>query len=201
MFPLFGDNCIITQEGPSWKGSRDLLRPQFVHNEYGDLEIFQKPINILLSVMPKEGIIDLQPLFFNLTLDITTAFLFGESVNSLETSESTSRTTFASAFNIAQDYIARRTRLEDFYWLIGGSQFKQACRDVHRFADQIIDRSLRDNKERSRYTFLDSIAKAMDRTALRSQIITILVAGRDTTAVLLSWTLYVGLALLFCAAT
>jgi cytochrome P450 len=73
---LFGDG-IFTQEGDSWKHSRKLLRPQFVHQQYDDLEVFREAMNNLIDVMPREGIVDLQP-FFSLTLDITTAFLFSK---------------------------------------------------------------------------------------------------------------------------
>jgi cytochrome P450 len=191
MFPFFGDG-IFTQDGASWKHSRELLRPQFAQGQYKDFEIFRDAVDDLINALPSEGVVDLQPLFFRLTLDTTTAFLFGESVKSLRASDSTSETTFATAFNIAQDFIAKRMRLTNVYWLIGGKQFTKACEDVHRFADQIIDQNLHNQKKHNRYVFLNSIAKEIgDRTALRSQIINILVAGRDTTACALSWTLYV----------
>lgn len=191
MFPFFGDG-IFTQEGAAWKHSRELLRPQFVHKQYEDLDIFRGAVDNLIDVIPREGVVDLQPLFFRLTLDVTTAFLFGESVESLKTPESAGRSTFANAFNIAQDFIAKRMRLQDLYWLVGGTKFTKACEDVHRFADQIIERNLsRENQGvQNRYVFLDFLSKnTPDRTALRSQIINILVAGRDTTACALSWTL------------
>lgn len=193
MFPFFGDG-IFTQEGATWKHSRELLRPQFVHNQYEDLEVFREAVDNLINVMPKEGIVDLQPFFFRLTLDTTTAFLFGESVDSLSTPESTGESTFASAFNTAQDFVAKRMRLQDLYWLVGGKKFTRACENVHCFADQIIDRNLsrdaRGDADQKKYVFLDFLEKnTSDRTALRSQIINILVAGRDTTACLLSWTL------------
>lgn len=187
MSPLFGDG-IFTQEGDNWKRSRELLKPQFAHPQYDDLEIFRPAINNLIDVMPQQGIVDLQPLFFSLTLDITTSFLFGESVDSLRADYSK----FAEAFDTAQDVIAKRLRLQDLYWLVDGQHFRESCADVGRFTDQIIDRNLDDEIERSRYVFLDSVAKESgDRTALRGHIVNALVAGRDTTACLLSWTLYV----------
>ncbi len=139
------------------------------------------------------GIVDLQPLFFRLTLDTTTSFLFGESTRSLKQPD-TGEQTFADAFNLAQEYVAKRFRLLDLYWLIRGRKFQQACERVHNFADQIIDRNLSrecimDHK-RNHYIFLDSLAKSTpNKVALRGQIINILAAGRDTTACLLSWTL------------
>lgn len=191
MYPLFGEG-IFTQDGPSWKNSRELLRPQFSHEQYEDLQVFREAVNDLIDALPKEGTVDLQPFFSRLTLDTTTAFLFGESVQSLRCPESAGETSFAAAFDIAQDFIAQRMRLTIVYWLIGGRKFTKACADVHNFADQIIDRNLHRQNQRGRYVFLNSMArKTEDRTALRSQIINILVAGRDTTARALSWVLYV----------
>ena len=195
-FPMFGDG-IFTQEGADWKHSRELLRPQFVHKHYEDLTVFQDAVDDLIEAISKSGdIVDLQPLFFRLTLDTTTAFLFGESVRSLRAPDTAGEQTFADAFNTAQEYVAKRFRLLDLYWLIGGSKFREACDNVHRFADRIIERNLSNHKVSSdlleKQTFLDTVEKVLpDRSALRSQIINILVAGRDTTACLLSWTLCV----------
>lgn len=194
MFPFFGDG-IFTQEGMNWRTSRDLLRPQFVHKQYEDLEVFRSPLDTFLAKLPRGGTVDLQPYFFRLTLDVTTAFLFGESVKSLEMTDS-GPIEFASAFNTAQDYIAKRMRLQDLYWLVGGQRFHRACDTVHQFADQIIEKNLsrekrsKSSEQNQRYVFLDFLAQiSPDRTALRSQIINILVAGRDTTACLITWTL------------
>ena len=193
-FPMFGDR-IFTQEGEPWKHSRELLRPQFLHKQDEDLEIFREAVDNVIDILSKaDGVVDLQPLFFRLTLDVTTAFLFGESAQSLKAPEYAGEQTFAEAFNTAQQYVAKRFRLLDLYWLIGGKKFRDACNAVHRFADQIIDRSLSLDAEgqgkEKKYMFLSSLAESTpDRNALRGQIINILVAGRDTTACLLSWAL------------
>lgn len=195
-FPMFGDG-IFTQEGEAWKHSRELLRPQLLHRQYSDLTIFSEPMDDLLNALPQTGgLVDLQPLFFRFTLDITTAFLFGDSIHSLKSGGDTEEQTFASAFDLAQQYVVTRFRLLDLYWLIGGKEFRDACRKVHSFADRIIDQNLSasssENEKGSRYVFLRSVAKACpNRDALRGQIINILAAGRDTTACLLSWTLWV----------
>ncbi|KFY62364.1 hypothetical protein V496_04645 [Pseudogymnoascus sp. VKM F-4515 (FW-2607)] len=140
------------------------------------------------------GAVDLQPLFFQLTLEVTASFLFGESIESLKAREGPGHQTFADAFNTAQDYVARRFRLLDLYWLIGGKDFRIACETVHSFADKIIDRNLSHEMtegEDGQYFFLQAMArKTPNRTTLRSQIINVLTAGRDTTACLLSWTFF-----------
>src|SRR5438045_1057848 len=82
--PLLG-NGIFTQEGTAWKHSRELLRKQFVRTQYQNLDNFREHVENLIARLPAEGgVIDLQPLFFSLTLDTTTALLLGRSVYSLK---------------------------------------------------------------------------------------------------------------------
>lgn len=139
LFPLFGEG-IFTQDGPAWKHSRELLRPQFSHRQYHDLEIFREHVNNLVNNIPADGgIVDLQPLFFRFTLDTTTAFLFGESVYSpVGASTSVGTSAFAKAFDTAQAYVAKRSRLVDMYWLIAGKEFRNSCKAVHQFADDML---------------------------------------------------------------
>ena len=188
---MFGDG-IFVQEGHSWKHSREMLRPQLQHKHYENLEVFKSSVDDLLDILSTQrGEVDLQPFFFRLTLDVTTGFLFGESVKSLKAPKIAGEQTFAEAFNTAQEYVVKRFRLLDLYWLIGGSTFHSACKNVHEFADQIIDRNLSRASEKSR-VFLDAVHRnTNNRDELRGQIINLLAAGRDTTACLLTWTLYV----------
>lgn len=202
-FPMFGDG-IFTQEGPAWKHSREMLRPQFQHSQYDDMTIFEEAVEDLFTALEGEiekggGVVDLQPLFFKLTLDTTTAFLFGESVKSLSLlePEEDGEHNFAQAFNTAQIYIQQRFRLGDLYWLSGGKKFQAACTSVNDFADQLIHHGLNREKkevakegEKEKYVFLDTVAeKVKTRDELRGQAVNILAAGRDTTAALLSWVL------------
>jgi cytochrome P450 len=191
---LLGDG-IFTQDGAAWEHSRKLLRPQFARQQYRDLDIFREHVDNLIACIPRNGEpIDLQSLFFRLTLDTTTAFLFGESVHSLKTNDSGHGAKFAEDFDIAQNIVVQRFRLLDLYWFIGGRKFRDACRSVHRFIDEIIqqryDSIVTNKKQEERYVFFDAVAQdTKDKNELRDQLINILLAGRDTTACLLSWTL------------
>lgn len=193
-FPLLGDG-IFTQDGAAWKHSREMLRPQFARQQYQDLDILREHVNDLIAcILKNKKSIDLQPLFFRFTLDTTSAFLFGESTYSLRAAQSADDIEFAKEFDIAQDYVVQRYRYLDLYWLIGGRRFREACASVHTFIENIIDRrqasSTKSSDGHGRYVFIDAIAEdSRDRKALRDQLINILLAGRDTTACLLSWTL------------
>ena len=187
---MFGDG-IFNQEGAAWKHSRELLRPPLQHKHYEDLAVFKHGADDLIGILSSQSsVVDLQPLFFRLTLDVATEFLFGESVNCLKAPKSANEQTFAEAFNTAQETVTQRFRLPDFYWMIGGPRFRKACNNVHSFADEIIERNLSRSSGKP-HVFLDAVAESTaDRDALRGQIISLLVAGRDTTACLLTWTFF-----------
>ena len=189
-FEMFGDG-IFNQEGAAWKHSRELLRPPLQHKHYENLDIFKQGVDDLVDIISSQSaVVDLQPLFFRLALDVATDFLFGESVKSLKARESANKPTFGEAFNTAQQTVTQRFRFPDLYWMIGGSKFRKACNDVHCFADEIIARNLLRSSGKSR-VFLDAVAESTaDRDALRGQIISLLVAGRDTTACLMTWTFF-----------
>ena len=56
----------------------------FIKEKVRDLEIFDKWTQVLISKLPRSGgTVDISDLFYRMTLDVTTDFLLGESVNSL----------------------------------------------------------------------------------------------------------------------
>ena len=173
-----------------------MLRPQFARQQYQDLDIFREHVDDLIASMStSKRHVDLQPLFFRFTLDTTSVFLFGESTYSLRANQAAEDIKFARAFDIAQDYVVQRYRYLDLYWLIGGRRFRDACASVHTFIENIIDRRQagrdKNSDSQGRYVFIDAIAEdSRDRKALRDQLVNILLAGRDTTACLLSWVFY-----------
>ena len=171
-----------------------MLRPQFARQQYQDLDAFREHVDdLIISIKGSSPSVDLQPLFFRFTLDTTSAFLFGESTYSLRANQSGDDLKFTTNFDIAQDYVVQRYRYLDLYWLIGGKRFRESCASVHRFIENIIDNRTKSGSAREqagRYVFIDAIAQdSRDRIALRDQLVNILLAGRDTTACLLSWTL------------
>ena len=129
---------------------------------------------------------DLQPLFFRLTMDTTMAVLFGKSLESTE-AQGANEAAFARAFDHAQHQLARRGRLGDLYWLLGGREFKHSCKMVHDFVDDIVANALAESKNEiqnstDRYVFLNQlISYTRDPIVLRDQLINVLLAGRDTT--------------------
>lgn len=200
--------------------SRALLRPQFARDQVSDLELEEIHVQNLLRRIPTDPSgwtpkVDLQPLFFNLTLDSATEFLFGETVNSqlagspdLPTKRNSSGvkldwSTFGADWDHATMSLAKRARLGNLYWVLSPRGFRQSCKRIHEFADYYVNLALTTDlsslkekdapvpQKRDRYIFLQElVAQTRDPTELRSQLLNILLAGRDTTAGLLGWTFY-----------
>ena len=142
--------------------------------------------------------VDLQPLFFRLTMDTTLAVLFGRSLHgSLNPARLAKVEDFSYAFNNAQHWLAQRSRIGEIYWIMDGLDFRRSCRKVHRFVEKIVSAALKERNDslalpasEDRYVFLKAlIDHTQDSKILRDQCIHVLLAGRDTTACLLSWTL------------
>ena len=143
-----------------------------------------------------------------MTLDSATEFLFGESLHSLISPESSEQQKFGAAFDLAQSKLAiryRQGRLNSFVDIfMPDNEFEQACRTVHDFVDNIVDKTLEKSHAKcaenfvegddglENYFFLKELAKATrDPKRLRDELLNILLAGRDTTASLLSITFHI----------
>ncbi|KAL8819107.1 MAG: hypothetical protein Q9191_007804 [Dirinaria sp. TL-2023a] len=187
--PLLGDG-IFTQEGAAWRHSRELLRKQFARTQYQNLDHFREHVDSLIDSLPTpHGVVDLQPLFFNLTLDTTTALLLGRSVHSLKGESGSTNTAFQENFNRAQEGLAKRFRIAPWQSLYNPTKFRSACADVHHFVDDYIsDWNVRRKtgvEQSSSYSFIDELTRASSGPqAIRDQLLNILLAGRDSTACL-----------------
>ncbi|KAI9054533.1 hypothetical protein LZ554_001689 [Drepanopeziza brunnea f. sp. 'monogermtubi'] len=200
--PLLGQG-IFTTDGAQWEHSRALVRPNFTRAQVADLNTFETHIQQFISRIPRDGsTVDLQPLFFQLTLDSATELLFGESVGSLSSSKDSEQERFGRYFDLAQSRLGNRSRLGKLVNLYRDSEFNEACKFVHRFVDKIIFRALEKKNPRDpemfidgkseRYVFLTEMLKSTrDPKQLRDELLNILLAGRDTTASLLSNTFHV----------
>lgn len=135
-------------------------------------------------------------------MDSATEFLFGDSVNSLTSSEGSEQDQFGRLFDLAQSRLGNRSRLGRLVALFRDTEFDDACKFVHQFVDKIIFNALEKahphDPEKSiesksdRYVFLEEMLKSTrDPKQLRDELLNILLAGRDTTASLLSNTFHV----------
>lgn len=218
--PLLGSG-IFTLDGRGWEHSRTMLRPQFAREQVSDLDLEERHVQNMMRALPVDGQgwieTDLQVLFFRLTLDSATEFLFGESVDSQikempgydvaadEKDRHQDESGFAQAFDESQGWLATRTRFQDLYWLVQSKGFRRSCDRTHRFVDHFVRLALSrppielaeegkftdEKKPKEKYVFLNALAaQTRDPLELRYQLLNILLAGRDTTASMLGWLFY-----------
>jgi cytochrome P450 len=201
----------FSSDGEQWAHARSLLRPQFARDQVSDLDLEEEHVQNMMRVIPTNSdgwtdVTDLKPLFFRLTIDSATEFLFGESVDSQLAAlpdyksnrppMAVSEKEFAFSFDYAQASIATTVRFQEAYWLAYDRGFKEHCKKCHDFIDHYVSIALSKDKgitqEKSKgkhkYVFLDALAETTrDPIELREHLISILLAGRDTTASLLSY--------------
>ena len=205
--PLLGDG-IFNSDGERWASSRHLLRPSFAREHLADLDAFEGHFRHLLNAIPKDGsAFDIQELFFRLTLDSATEFLFNHSTHSLKMvgkdDQFDEDAEFAEAFNTAQLEIVKNMRFAALRRFRSQKKCDEANRICHAYVQKFVDEAIAyrerrdaelkaagkseaDEKE-EKYIFIHELAKQVtDKRRLRDELMNILLAGRDTTASVLS---------------
>ncbi|KAI6867140.1 cytochrome P450 [Hortaea werneckii] len=209
MGQTLGDG-IFVQDGKPWEHSRAMLRPNFARDQVSDLDLEERHVQNLLAVLKPgaDGWTDetnIQTLFFRLTIDSATEFLFGESVNSQINEVAGAPETgkrdevlFSRHFDSAQRHMSQRFRLGDMWWTYNPKEYKNDNKIVKEFVDHYVDLALKkgltqekkaeEGHTKEKYVFLEALAEqTRDPVELNAQMLNILLAGRDTTASLLSW--------------
>jgi cytochrome P450 len=193
---LLGDG-IFTQDGAAWKRSRDLLRPHLFRKRFEDLKVFGQHVDNLIKCIPARGIVDLQPLFLRMTMDSATAFLFGKSVDTLSPDQAEDAEKFIDAFQYAQEYVKKRYQFGRLCWIMNGRKYQEACHTIHEFVDKFTLEAIEEHKsgqtvsdESEASSLLKNLVRqSQDPLELRSQLLHLLVGGRESLAALLSWTM------------
>lgn len=123
-------------------------------------------------------------------------------MHSFTAAEDSEQARFVAAFDYATGQSRRRLQFGPFLFLYFNRDFNKACKTVHSFVDSIIAKALADrekgdlkvsdgSKGKSQHNFLEGLVNSMtDPQRLRSELLNILLAGRDTTAALLSHVFY-----------
>ncbi|KAF4167585.1 hypothetical protein CNMCM6936_004849 [Aspergillus lentulus] len=194
--PLLGEGIFDT-DGAHWAASRALIRPSFARDQVADLTSLEDLIQDLFALLPRDGktVVDLQELFFRYTIDSATEFLFGQSVRTLKKTQS--ELEFAHAFHYAQKAIITRGMLGSlavFYRDRTADECNRVCRElVQRFVDEAFnavenkgEKKQVETGRQKRIFSHELAARTSDKQRVLDELMNVLLAGRDTTASLLS---------------
>ncbi|KAF2803064.1 putative cytochrome P450 alkane hydroxylase [Mytilinidion resinicola] len=197
---IFGPG-IFTLDGAQWQASRALLRPNFVRSQIGDMSRLEVHVRQLIEKIPKHGkVVDLQPLFGELTMDSATELMLGESTNLLSGTPRDEARRFMDAFTYASEGLSFRMGIGWLATLMPDPKFHQCIRDMKAFVNIYVRRALAlqnankgtmadngDEEEGARYVFLPHLARSgYDEKRLAAELMAVIVAGGGTTSSLLT---------------
>ena len=165
----------------------------------------------ILSATLKSGcdgwtdIVNLQPLFLKMTLDLMTEFLYGHVPSQTgQTKDGPDTEEFGYHFDAGKTHVGIRLALGKWYWLLRSSTFFHHCKKVQQYAEYLVRARLhhghkmlavqqptQESTTKGKFVLLDELAKHTNSILeLRSETLNVLSAGRDTTAALLTWIFY-----------
>ena len=197
-FEPFVGKGIMCTDGTFWEKSRALIKPTFARTQIADLHLstFDRLVGNLLAILPRDAAtVDLQPLFRRLALDSSTAFLFGESVDTLRWDElSKDARNFLEAYNYGQSVLGRRLHLPQWNFLTSDKRFLESCKDAHKFVDDFISRAQRSMKHASdaisgsrRYVLAHELVQRTDDTLnVRNQLLNAFLPAHEAVGVALT---------------
>ncbi|KAK3290511.1 cytochrome P450 [Chaetomium fimeti] len=194
-------------------------------DQINDLDLYERHVQALFAAIDRHQndssdeqwtrVFDLQPLFYNMSLDVMSEMLYGYSVHSQNPSERVElpeltgheppdRENIGMHMDAGKAWIETRGALWKYRWLLPVKQFNEHCAAIHKYAEWFVQLRLTRGGEYldglqhqggqphgDRYVLLNELAKVtQDPVELRSQTLNVLSAGRDTTAALLGWIVY-----------
>ncbi|KAJ7529974.1 hypothetical protein O6H91_15G073300 [Diphasiastrum complanatum] len=198
---------IFNVDGDLWHQQRKVSTVEFASSKLRDLstQAFREQAlklgKVLLLATQTSQVVDLQDLFMRLTLDSICKIGFGVDVGCL--TPSLPIIPFAAAFDEANELLIRR--YVDFTWKIkralnigSEARLRKCIEVVNSFLYEVIEarraemqlNSFEQNEKRadilSRFMSLTG-PDAYDDKMLRDVVVNFIIAGRDTTALTLSW--------------
>ncbi|CAI7621188.1 unnamed protein product [Penicillium manginii] len=169
LFPLIG-NGISATDGKAWEHNRAMLRLLFVRAQMVDVELEEKHTQNLFRQLPnnKDGWtnpVNITQMLFQFTLEFSTELLFKTTVHSQSSSS-------------LQILSAKPTK-------------SFTSQDLAKNLDEATQHLQKRFKSKQDSGFLNALfKKTEDPTELRNQLLNILIASRDTTTSLMSWTFW-----------
>lgn len=187
--PIMG-NGLLTNEGPSWLLSRQLMQPVF-HRAFVAhfAELIYEVTSARLeswSDYAKHGEpLDIGQQMNSLVLDIVAKALLGTDIE---------LDPFHQAWHALQNGIVKRIN-SPWLPLLGiaapkNRQFRQHTRILHRMVNGIIGQRHQTSNWLNELATRLEVEEFVKTNQLRDEIMTLLIAGHETTATLLTWTFY-----------
>ncbi|KAF7190038.1 Cytochrome P450 52A2 [Pseudocercospora fuligena] len=183
---------VFTSDGPFWKHSRAMFRPQFSRELINDLESVENALQLFFQALGEfdhekwTGYVDVVPPVYRLILDTSTELLFGESGNAqqanLDMQAGKVKDTsiglpggdeYNAAFQLCSYWLLLRVRMGNLAGLFEKSEHYRALNIVRQVPDSYIAKAIKGEKRQSKqakFGLLSSLVEhTRDQTELRDQ--------------------------------
>ncbi|THH16238.1 hypothetical protein EW146_g4358 [Bondarzewia mesenterica] len=210
---------VFNSDGDLWKFHRGMTRPFFSRDRISHFDIFNRHAEdaiVQMTTRLREGhAVDFQDLVSRFTLDSATEFLFGIDARSLsiglpypassrgESADDQSSDAFARAFADAQSSMASRSRFGNAWplWEFWEDKTNMDMEVINEFVEPIVKEAISKKRkkpiglgeelEEAAETLLDHLVNLTeDYSIIKDETLNIMLAGRDTTASTLTFTVY-----------
>ena len=188
VLPVVGKKSVFSSNNHDWQHARAMIRPTFVRDQVADLKCFDRHISHLIAHIPKDGsVVDLQRLVQAMTMDSSTDFMLGYSTNTLVT-PSPEAQQFIADFEYASRESAKKARLGTLLFLLPNRELDTTVKRMRKYVLSYLGKAVKEKGEKERsYVFLDEILDSGESEGyIIDQILSVIVAGRDTTATALT---------------
>ncbi|KIA75724.1 cytochrome P450 [Aspergillus ustus] len=195
---------IFALDGEGWKASRSLYADIFsATRKIFDAGLQEDAFSAFVKLVPRGQAVDLQPLFLKLILDVNSSFAMGVSPDTLRPEvQSKEKKELAESLMYAKRIMARDGFLGPLHYFLSRKEFYAACQYVRGFVEDVVRKEIasrehekgttqkKDGDDRSQSLLQRILDNTNDIDGVRDAVVTILIAGTDSVASMLSTTFF-----------
>jgi cytochrome P450 len=191
--PLLG-NGLVSSDGEFWLRQRRLMQPAF-HRErikaYADVMV--NYTERMLEGWEDGQTRNISEDMIHLTMEIVSRLLFNAEVSSEEAA--ISNHAFTEGLEVFQAKLSSPIQIPQKYPTPGNLRYKRAVGQLDRIIDEIIQRNRAEGSDKGDLLSMllqvrDEDGKGMSNQQLRDELLTLFLAGHETTAGMLTWAWY-----------
>ena len=198
-------NGVFSIEGAAWRPQRRLVMQALASK---NLKVFFLVLKEITERLRKKWersantsqVVDMAQDLVRFTVDATTALAFGEDPNTIEESGNVIQEHLAEIFPMIMKRVNAPFPLWRYFKLPSDRKFERSLHAVHRHVESLIERTrkrMRDQPSDNPRNLLEGMLDAANQSdsgitdeAIVANVMTLLLAGEDTTAHSLAWTMY-----------
>ncbi|TAK75340.1 MAG: cytochrome P450 [Aquabacterium sp.] len=200
-----GANGVFSAEGEAWKPQRRLVMQALAATNFRGFHpqlaaITERLLRRWQRAAQRGEIVEMTHELVRYTVDVTCALAFGEDPNTLEQGEDVIQKHLAHIFPMIMARITKPFPYWHYVKLPRDRKLDEALKVVHAYVRDLMERArkrMRDEPAEAPRNLLEGMLRVRDEAAsgltdddVAANVLTLLLAGEDTTAHTLAWTLY-----------